>query len=122
MSFIQTTMSSLVERLWYGHRRPLAFLTPLSWLYRGITEARRRAAWEARNLSLPVPVIVVGNITAGGTGKSPLLPGWSLSWQRPAGGRLSSAGVMAALLANILWKSRPEPARTRPVMSQSCWR
>jgi tetraacyldisaccharide 4'-kinase len=86
MSFIQTAMSSLVERLWYGHRRPLAFLAPLSWLYRSITEARRRAAWEARDLSLPVPVIVVGNITAGGTGKSPLTA-WLVAELAAAGWR-----------------------------------
>ena len=72
MSAVQSAMSSLVERLWYGKKRPLAFLAPLSWLYRSIAEARRRAAWDARDVSLPVPVIVVGNITAGGTGKSPL--------------------------------------------------
>ena len=72
MSLVQSAMSSLVERLWYGSKRPLAFLAPLSWLYHSITEARRRGAWDARDAQLPAPVIVVGNITAGGTGKSPL--------------------------------------------------
>ncbi|MBC7185085.1 MAG: tetraacyldisaccharide 4'-kinase, partial [Marinobacter sp.] len=65
-------MSSLIDGLWYGRKRPLAFLAPFSWLYRQVTEARRRSAWEARDTALPVPVVVVGNITAGGTGKSPL--------------------------------------------------
>ncbi len=65
-------MSSLVDRLWYGRNRPLGFLAPLSWLYRSLSESRRRSAWEARDASLPAPVVVVGNITAGGTGKSPL--------------------------------------------------
>ena len=64
--------TSLVDRLWYGRGRPLALLTPLAWLYRAVSESRRRKAWQARNESLPVPVVVVGNITAGGTGKSPL--------------------------------------------------
>lgn len=64
--------TDLVDRLWYGQRRPLALLTPLAWLYRAVSGARRRKAWQARNESLPVPVVVVGNITAGGTGKSPL--------------------------------------------------
>ncbi len=64
--------TSLVDRLWYGQGRPLALLTPLAWLYRAVSEARRRKAWHARNELLPVPVVVVGNITAGGTGKSPL--------------------------------------------------
>ena len=65
-------MSSWLDRLWYGRHRPLGFLAPFSWLYRSLAEARRRSAWEARDDSLPVPVVVVGNITAGGTGKSPL--------------------------------------------------
>ena len=65
-------MSSVVDRLWYGHGRPLAVLAPLAWLYRVVSESKRRKAWQARNESLPVPVVVVGNITAGGTGKSPL--------------------------------------------------
>ena len=55
--------------------------TPVPWamrllapLYAGVTALRRRAyrrGWRKRH-SLPVPVIVVGNITAGGTGKTPL--------------------------------------------------
>lgn len=50
-------------------------LLPLSMLYAAVTAARRamyRAGWlhQAR---LPVPVIVVGNVTAGGTGKTPLV-------------------------------------------------
>ena len=84
MSAVQSAMSSLVERLWYGSKRPLGFLAPLSWLYRSIAEARRRAAWDARDASLPVPVIVVGNITAGGTGKSPLTA-WLVSELASAG-------------------------------------
>lgn len=65
-------MTSLVDRLWYGDRRPLWPLYPLVWLYRTIAENRRRSAWQAREAGIPVPVVVVGNITAGGTGKSPL--------------------------------------------------
>lgn len=65
-------MTSLVDRFWYGKGRPLFLLTPLSWLYRTIAEARRRKALETYTQKLAVPVVVVGNITAGGTGKSPL--------------------------------------------------
>jgi len=120
MSFIQTTMSSLVERLWYGHRRPLAFLTPLSWLYRGITEARRRAAWEARDLSLPVPVIVVGNITAGGTGKSPLTA-WLVAELAAAGWRpviLSRGygGAAGKYPLEVTAGTSPDEAGDEPVM------
>lgn len=63
---------SLIDRLWYGQGKPLAVLAPLAWLYRSVSESRRAKAWQARHEALPVPVVVVGNITAGGTGKSPL--------------------------------------------------
>lgn len=62
----------LVETLWYGHGRPLAPLAPLAWLYRAVAESKRKKALREAAQPLPVPVVVVGNITAGGTGKSPL--------------------------------------------------
>jgi len=65
-------MTTWVDRLWYGRARPLWPLYPLAWLYRFIAERRRRKAWKSMDSPIPVPVIVVGNITAGGTGKSPL--------------------------------------------------
>ncbi|WP_297793678.1 tetraacyldisaccharide 4'-kinase [uncultured Marinobacter sp.] len=65
-------MTTLTDRLWYGRSRPLWPLYPLAWLYRIVAEGRRRKAWQVKDEPLPVPVVVVGNITAGGTGKSPL--------------------------------------------------
>lgn len=62
----------LTDKLWYGRGRPLAPLAPLSWLYRAVAESRRNKALQSSRRALPVPVVVVGNITAGGTGKSPL--------------------------------------------------
>lgn len=64
----------MVDRLWYGEGRPLWLLWPLAWLYRWITRRRRAAYRTGRRVVSrpPIPVIVVGNITAGGTGKSPL--------------------------------------------------
>ncbi|WP_227515498.1 tetraacyldisaccharide 4'-kinase [Marinobacter salinus] len=59
---------------------------PLAWLYKNIAESRRRQAWKAKNEPLPVPVIVVGNITAGGTGKSPLTA-WLVGQLKDAGWR-----------------------------------
>jgi tetraacyldisaccharide 4'-kinase len=52
-----------------------ALLLPLSWLFRAGV-ALRRALYRAgllRVTALPVPVIVVGNITVGGAGKTPLV-------------------------------------------------
>ncbi|MBS3803396.1 MAG: tetraacyldisaccharide 4'-kinase [Oleiphilaceae bacterium] len=64
-------MTGWVDRLWYGSGRPLWPLWPLAQLYRRVAASRREKA-QLDQASLPVPVIVVGNITAGGTGKSPL--------------------------------------------------
>ena len=50
-------------------------LAPLSWLYRAVVSVRvsfYRRGWQ-RSVHLPVPVIVVGNISVGGTGKTPLV-------------------------------------------------
>lgn len=64
--------------IWYdcNGRHPLAWmLLPLSWLYGAIIRVRRiahRKAWLASE-RLPVPVILVGNLTVGGTGKTPLV-------------------------------------------------
>ena len=62
--------------IWYGRRHPLTWLLlPLSWLYGAIVRVRRRAyqkGWLASE-RLPVPVALVGNLTVGGTGKTPLV-------------------------------------------------
>ncbi|MBO6701889.1 MAG: lipid A export permease/ATP-binding protein MsbA [Pseudomonadales bacterium] len=60
---------------WYGDSAWIRMLAPVSWLYRQMTEWRkswlkRRTQWQS-----PVPVVVVGNISVGGTGKSPLVIG-----------------------------------------------
>jgi len=54
---------------WLEMLRPLAALYRLAVTRRAVAYAQgRRATWQP-----PVPVIVVGNITLGGTGKSPLV-------------------------------------------------
>jgi tetraacyldisaccharide 4'-kinase len=60
-----------IDRVWYGERAPAA-LRPLASLYGKVSSnvAQRR---KAAAVQLPVPVIVVGNITVGGTGKTPFV-------------------------------------------------
>lgn len=79
-------MKSRVDRLWYGSRRPLWLLWPLAWLYRYVAERRRHKALAVLTRTAPLtsPVIVVGNITAGGTGKSPLTA-WLVATLRSEG-------------------------------------
>lgn len=64
-----------LQRLWYGAFRPwLIPLLPLSWLFAAVTTFRRGLfrLGVLRSYRIEVPVIVIGNITVGGTGKTPL--------------------------------------------------
>ncbi|HWP17680.1 MAG TPA: tetraacyldisaccharide 4'-kinase [Burkholderiaceae bacterium] len=66
-------LSLKLQAAWLG-RGPLALaLWPLGALYAGICALRRAAfrAGIAPRVRLPVPVLVVGNVIAGGAGKTP---------------------------------------------------
>lgn len=65
----------MIERIWSGKSWLYILLLPFSWLYGVITLLRRfayqkgwLASWKA-----PVPVVIVGNLTAGGNGKTPIV-------------------------------------------------
>src|SRR5437763_5433051 len=68
-------MREALQRAWL-RRGPLACaLWPLSLLF-GVASALRRAAYRAgwlKTESAGVPVIVVGNVIAGGSGKTPIV-------------------------------------------------
>ena len=66
---------SWFNRIWYGTRTPPWWLMPWSQLFRGLMAVRRalyRRGWIA-SVRLRCPVIVVGNLSVGGTGKTPLV-------------------------------------------------
>jgi tetraacyldisaccharide 4'-kinase len=68
------TLEHALQRLWYGPRWASLPLWPLGWLFRAGV-AVRRALYRAgamRAERVPVPVVVVGNLTVGGTGKTPV--------------------------------------------------
>lgn len=69
----------MIDKLWFG-RHPLYFLLwpllwPLSRLFYLISSRRRQAFLSGKKARYraPVPVLVVGNITAGGNGKTPVV-------------------------------------------------
>ncbi len=64
-----------IEHYWYGTSKLVWLLLPLSWLY-CLVSAIRRKLYQLKfikSFSASVPVVVVGNIVAGGSGKTPLL-------------------------------------------------
>jgi tetraacyldisaccharide 4'-kinase len=63
-----------LQRHWYGEPGWLLLLLPAEWLFRAVTGLRRwlfRRGWR-QSYRAPVPVVVVGNIAVGGTGKTPV--------------------------------------------------
>ena len=70
--------ANLITRAWYGDAFWVKTLLPLAWLYGWIS--RRRAASQkaigqqrATENTSRLPVVVIGNITVGGTGKTPMV-------------------------------------------------
>jgi len=60
-----------LENIWYNNGKGRFLLLPLSALYCAINNYQRKKQTKNQP-KLPCPVIVVGNITVGGTGKTPL--------------------------------------------------
>ena len=83
-SFLETYL----PRIWQTRGVIAALLWPLSRLY-GIAAAMRRRRYRTGSLTvmrLPVPVVIVGNLYVGGTGKTPLVI-WLVEALRRAGRR-----------------------------------
>ena len=112
-------LADILMRAWM-QRGPLAcLLWPLSLLF-GLLASARRAAYRFglfRQQRLPVPVIVVGNLFIGGTGKTPLTI-WLVESLRRAGHRPGvisrgyggdAAGVREVLTASSAGAIGDEP-------------
>lgn len=65
----------MIERIWSGRSPLYLLLLPFSWLYGLITIVLRysyKKGWK-KSWRAPLPVVVVGNLTAGGNGKTPVV-------------------------------------------------
>ena len=67
--------SSFVVNAWYQKHYWLYLLLPFSWIFKFLTNRRRRKYLKNQfsSFKADVPVIVIGNINIGGTGKTPLV-------------------------------------------------
>lgn len=65
----------LVKRWYASSPKALILLWPLEWLFIRLAKRRRLAYQQGKKPSvrLPVPVVIVGNLHLGGSGKSPLV-------------------------------------------------
>ena len=107
-------MQERLTRLWYGEGAESApVLRCLSWIYAAVVRARS-AAYTAGWLSserVGKPVVVVGNLTVGGTGKTPLV-----AWLAQ---RLTRCGLRVGIVSRGYGRSFDEPHLVEP---DSSWR
>src|ERR1700691_5153191 len=68
-------VQSWLNRIWYDRAAPPWWLLPLSLAYRAVAGSRRYLYLKRvrKPTRMPLPVIGVGNLSVGGTGKTPLV-------------------------------------------------
>lgn len=75
-----------LENYWYKKNPLPKLLLPFSWLFCALVQLRRKAYASGllKTHIVAVPVIIVGNITVGGNGKTPLVI-WIVEYLKQAG-------------------------------------
>ncbi|MDB5451467.1 MAG: lpxK, partial [Caulobacteraceae bacterium] len=106
-------MKLSTPRWWYRRDRGVmpvarALLTPLGWIWAAVT-ARRIA--RTAPVAVGVPVICVGNLTVGGTGKTPVA--------REIARRLTERGLSVHILSRGYGGALAGPLRVDPVIHQA---
>jgi tetraacyldisaccharide 4'-kinase len=102
-----------INQIWYGGGLAAWLLAPFAWLYYAVTGVRRAmyAAGWLTTQHVGLPVVVVGNLTVGGTGKTPLV-----AWLAE---RLQERQLSVGILSRGYGRSGEAP---RVVESDSNWR
>lgn len=106
-------MKQRLTELWYRESAGFSMLAPLGWLY-GWVMAVRRSAYHSGLFAVRragKPVIVVGNLTVGGTGKTPLV-----AWLAQ---QLSLTGLKVGIVSRGYGRSGTAP---EGVHAESSWR
>lgn len=94
-----------LQEVWYEGRGGGSWLRPLSWVY-ALGAALHRAPYSLglrRARRIGIPVAVVGNLTAGGTGKSPLVAALATA--------VAARGVAVGILTRGHGAARTAPRR-----------
>lgn len=88
-----SALADALRQSWRGKGALSCALLPLAWLFGAVTRLRRAAYARGllRSTRLPVPVVVVGNVVAGGAGKTPVTIALAQALQR----RGLKAGVVS---------------------------
>jgi tetraacyldisaccharide 4'-kinase len=114
-------MAHWLQKQWLGYTCWHILLMPLSWLFGLISFARKslyKYGW-LRSYRLVVPVIIVGNINVGGTGKTPLVI-WLAEQLKIAGykpGIISRGyGGTSKDIQYVLPNSNPQEVGDEPVL------
>lgn len=71
-----TSVSAFFLDMWYHKRWYAWLLLPLSWVYQlfaALHQYHQKYRQKQHGAHISVPIVVVGNITTGGTGKTPVL-------------------------------------------------
>lgn len=81
-------VSGFINRMWYGNSPWYRVFLPLSWIFARLASLRRRLYQSGllRSFDVGKPVIVIGNIASGGTGKTPVTM-WLASFLKHRGFR-----------------------------------
>lgn len=98
-----------LEQAWYERNGLTQLLRPLSWIFLVLVTVRRFVyrLKILKQVKLPIPVIVVGNISVGGTGKTPLVI-WIANYLKQAGYK---PGIISRGYGG---KARTWPQQVRP--------
>jgi tetraacyldisaccharide 4'-kinase len=106
-------MAGALSELWYGNASGALFLAPLGWIYGAFNALRRRFYDHGilRRHGVGCPVVVVGNLTVGGTGKTPLVAWLALA--------LAQQGYRVGIVARGYGSGARAP---RLVTPHSSWR
>ena len=111
---MKAALERWLQRRWYGGERPGPGLRALAGLYRTLASAQR-----PEPVRVGAPVLVVGNFTVGGTGKTPLVidlardlraAGWRPAVVSRGYGRRRGAGPLRVMPDTPVADSGDEPA------------